>query len=315
MEWFESRRQAVDRRVSEHLKVLKTPHSRLGEAVRYAMSNGGKRLRPILVLECCGLCGGRDDEAWPAALAIECVHTFSLVHDDLPAMDDDDLRRGKPTVHRAYDEGTAVLAGDWLLAHAFELLSGREWGGLEAVEARRMNETERAAEGRGVVESKSDAWRAATLTGVLARGTAGMIIGQAADIDGEGRAPDAELVRFVHRRKTGDLIEASCVMGAITGGGDEGGVAMLGEFGRRLGQAFQIADDVLDATGDEARTGKRVSKDASSMKQTYPAALGLEKSRQAARDELAAALAVLDNLGRDAANLRGLARYCVERDR
>ena len=290
LSWLDGRREAVNRLISGHLAALKSgapPHSRLAESVEYSLGQGGKRLRPILVLEACGVCGGSEERAVAAALAVECVHTFSLVHDDLPAMDDDDLRRGVATNHKVFGEAVAVLAGDWLLGHAFELLSG------DRVEA-------------GI---------RGPLAAALARGTLGMISGQGADIDSEGLPPEVSRVEYIHAHKTAALTEACCVMGARCASGGDEAVESMGRYGRHLGFAFQIADDLLDRTSTAAVLGKRAGKDAGAAKQTYPAACGVDESRARAKREIDEALDALRDFGAAADNLRGLARFVIARDR
>ncbi len=288
--WFDQQRRHVDAEISKHLNVLKAkiqPHSQLLEAVEYSLTGGGKRLRPVLVLETCRVCGGAEASAWPSALAIECIHTFSLIHDDLPAMDNDDLRRGKPTCHNVFGEAVAVLAGDWLIAHAFELLASE----------------------------KVDPRIAPELVRTLARGSLDMIVGQSADIAGEQLPTDPELVKFIHRHKTARLLEASCKLGALAARASTDKLKGLAEYGNRLGLAFQISDDLLDRTGTTENLGKRVGKDADESKQTYPAAFGIEESRRRAREEIEAAVAALEPFGPKADRLRGLAWYVITRDR
>ncbi|MGE0479935.1 MAG: polyprenyl synthetase family protein [Phycisphaerae bacterium] len=286
--WLEAERARIDGWLADHVRGLSataSPHSRLIEAVGYSLQAGGKRVRPILVVECARICGGTDEHARPAALAIECVHTFSLVHDDLPAMDDDDLRRGVPTNHKVFGEALAVLAGDWLLAHAL----------AQASEA-------------------STPHVATRLTSVLAEGVKAMIVGQAADIAGERRAPDGDLVDFIHLHKTARLIETACRLGAVSAGACDAETNDLGEYGRRLGIAFQIADDLLDLTGSAAAAGKRVRKDADKSKQTYPAVHGVEASRRRAALEVESALACIERFGSRGVRLRELAHYAAARD-
>lgn len=285
--WYESRRAAVDNALSIHLNRLKSTspgNTRLLEAVQYSLSAGGKRLRPVLVLTACEICGGTDAAAWPAAIAIECVHTFSLIHDDLPAMDDDDLRRGMPTNHKVFGEAHAILAGDWLVAHALGLLASA--GGPAAAE----------------------------LVAALADGSECMIVGQTADIEGESKPTDAGRVQLIHEMKTAALIRAGCRMGAIAAAASAPEREAMSEYGRRLGLAFQIADDLLDATGTTEGLGKRAGKDAAASKQTYPAAFGMEESRRRAREEVDAARAALAPFGDRAATLRVLAEYVIRRD-
>jgi len=235
----------------------------LAAAMRHAMFPGGKRLRPLLALLGCAATGGTRDRALRPAAALELLHTYSLVHDDLPCMDDDDLRRGRPTVHRAFDEATAVLAGDALLTLAFEVAAE---GGSEAVR-------------------------------VLARaaGARGMVAGQQADMAAErGRASlSLETVRWIHDHKTGALLRAAVEVGALAGGGDLAALPVLREFGGLVGRAFQIADDCLDVESTPARLGKNTGQDAAAGKLSYPAVAGLEAGRAEARRlaEAAAGLA------------------------
>jgi len=288
--WLARSRQEVDDALAAHAKELEPvmgPHSRLPAAVAYSVQAGGKRVRPILVLETCRVCGGRTEAAWPAALAVECVHTFSLIHDDLPAMDDDDTRRGVPTSHKVFGEALAILAGDWLLAHAFALL----------------------------VSDRYDHKILANLAHTLATGTQCMIEGQAADIEGENRPPDHDLVQYIHGHKTAALVETCCRLGAACAGASGDAAAAMGRYGRHLGLGFQITDDLLDATGSMEQVGKRVGKDAAAAKQTYPAAVGVAESEAQARREVELALKALEPFGSRADRLRDLASFVVQRDR
>ena len=289
LDWYPAVLARVNAAISTHLKALESTmgtHSSLREAVVYSLGLGGKRFRPVLVLECGRLAGGDEEAALPAAIAVECIHTFSLIHDDLPAMDDDELRRGQPCNHKVFGEALAILAGDWLAAHAYALLV-----------------------------ASYPAPQAAALVRALTDGALGMVEGQGADIAGERCATDVRLVDFIHLHKTARLIEASCRIGGLCAGADEPTLMALGHFGRHLGLAFQIADDLLDATGSPATVGKRVGKDAAAAKQTYPAAFGVERSRVRARQEIEAALEALRPLGAAAQRLRDLAHYVVNRDR
>ena len=264
--------------------------SRLAEAMRYSVLAGGKRLRPVLALMAAEACGADPAEALPAACALELVHTYSLVHDDLPSMDDDDLRRGRPTCHKAFDEATAVLAGDGLLTLAFEVV------------ARHVRPAEAAvACARALAE---------------ASGPAGMVGGQMADLQAEGR-DDAtvEALEAIHRRKTGALLRASLRMGGLVAGAPEAILAALDVYGQGVGLAFQIVDDLLDVQGDEAKLGKRVGKDSGLGKWTYPGLLGVEGSRLRARQLADEAIAALSPLGERADRLRALAVHLLERDR
>jgi len=262
---------------------------RLWEAMRYSLLAPGKRLRPYLLCRCCELAGGTQETALPVAAAIECVHAFSLIHDDLPAMDDDDLRRGRPTCHVKFGEALAILAGDGLLALAFELMAG----------------------------GAADADRAAALTRQLAAacGPAGMIGGQADDVCGEGTAPDRVLTESIHERKTARLFEAACRMGGLAAGARGAVLEALGAYGRELGRAFQIADDLLDVTANADTLGKGVAKDAAAGKQTYPRCVGIEDSRRAARAHAERAVAALASFGAPADDLRELAVFATRRSR
>lgn len=288
--WFQSARQDFDAELAAYLQSLPCvdeAHSRLMEAVTYSLTQGGKRLRPILVSEACQACGGATVASRQAALAVECIHTFSLIHDDLPAMDDDDLRRGKPTNHKVFGEAMAILAGDWLVAHAFELLAD------PALSAEIVPRLVRA----------------------LGCGSRAMVAGQAADIAGESQETNADLVEHIHLHKTASLIEACCRLGAASAGASAADEDRLGQFGRHLGLAFQIVDDILDCTASTEQLGKRAGKDAAVNKQTYPAAYGLEASRRRADDEITKALNALEPFGERARNLRGLAHFVIARDR
>jgi geranylgeranyl diphosphate synthase type II len=238
--------------------------------MRYSVFAGGKRLRPALVLLASDLCGGQQADAVPPACAIELVHTYSLIHDDLPAMDNDDFRRGRPSCHRAFDEATAVLAGDALLTLAFEILA------------------------RPPVQD-----RTAPLVAELARaaGAAGMLAGQMADMVLEGREPTAEAVGFIHEHKTAALIAACLRLGAGAARADAATTDRLGRFGRAVGLAFQITDDALDVEASSKQLGKTAGKDAASGKVTYPAVFGLAESRRRADELIAEALAELAPFG------------------
>jgi geranylgeranyl diphosphate synthase type II len=272
--------------------------ARIQAAMRHSLRAGGKRLRPVLALAAAELGGGPPAIALalPAALALECVHTYSLVHDDLPCMDDDDLRRGQPTCHRAFDEATALLAGDALLAQAFLILS-RDYAARPELGLRLTRELSEAAS-------------ALRLVG-----------GQMQDLLAE-RAPDtgpaageAEALRFIHLNKTAALIEASLVSGGLVGGLADPDLESLRHAGRHLGLAFQIIDDVLDATAESAALGKTAGKDARAGKTTYVSLHGLEQARQLARLETEAARAAFGRLPGDTRFLLALADRILQRDR
>jgi geranylgeranyl diphosphate synthase, type II len=279
--------------------------ARLAMAMRYSVLGGGKRLRPVLCLMAVEACGGEPDAALPAACALEMVHTYSLIHDDLPAMDDDDLRRGRSTCHRAFDEATAILAGDGLLTLAFEVVA-RE------------------------VRPHSAALKCVAILAEAA-GPSGMVAGQMADLQAEGRTetqnsdrlsgapvePTATLAALesIHRRKTGALLRAPLKMGAVIAGASEVCIEALDRYGKAVGLAFQIVDDLLDVQGDEAKLGKRVGKDSELGKWTYPRFLGVDGSRRRARQLADEAVAALEPLGPRGDRLRDLALALLERDR
>ena len=263
---------------------------RLAEAMRYSLLAGGKRLRPILALMAAEACGADPAGAIPSACAAEMIHTYSLIHDDLPAMDDDDLRRGRPTCHKAFDEATAILAGDGLLTLAFETVV-------------RYTRPDRAAASCALILAE-------------AAGPSGMVGGQMADLHAEGTAgATLEALESIHRRKTGALLLAPLRMGAAVAGAAPEQVRALEHYGRAVGLAFQIVDDLLDVQGDEAKMGKRVGKDSDLGKWTYPGLLGIEESRRKARQLADEAIAALGPLGDRGARLVALARDLLERDR
>jgi geranylgeranyl pyrophosphate synthase len=271
----------AERALDERLPATTEPPERLHAAMRYSLFAGGKRLRPALVLGACRACGGASEAALPAIAAVELLHTYTLIHDDLPAMDDDDLRRGRPTCHKAYDEATAILAGDAMQAAAFAACA----------------------------EVSLDAVRALA----AAAGSLGVVGGQQDDLDAAGKPHDARLLERIHRRKTAALIRASCELGALCAPGGAAHRARLAEFGEALGLAFQIADDVLDCTADAKTLGKTPGKDAAQGKLTWVAVHGLEAARTAAAAWSRRAHEALAPLGAPAAPLAALARFVVER--
>jgi geranylgeranyl diphosphate synthase type II len=261
-------------------------------AVRYSLFAGGKRIRPALVLAAGDAVGGSRDEVLPLALAVEMIHTYSLIHDDLPAMDNDDLRRGKPTSHKVFGEAIAILAGDALLTRAFHLLAEVPTGWDAARLRRRL--------------------QASALLGE-ASGTTGLIGGQVEDLESENRAIPAAALERLHRAKTGALLRACVVGGALLGGADEAQRAALERFAGAIGLAFQVVDDVLDATGDAQQLGKTAGKDQAAHKATYVSVHGLERAREMARGLLDEALQALQPFGVRGALLESLARLIVER--
>jgi geranylgeranyl diphosphate synthase type II len=291
---IEACRERIERTLDRELVCEDPATSRLCEAMRYSVLGGGKRLRPVLVY----LTGQAFGSPWlrldaPAA-AVELIHAYSLIHDDLPSMDDDDLRRGRPSCHRAFDEGTAILAGDALQALAFAVLA----------QPRQQPEGDSSPEERVLM--------LATLARAI--GTEGMAGGQAIDLEAIGRALSPEAIERMHRRKTGALIQASVELGAITAGlAHRSTFPALRSFGAEIGLAFQIQDDILDVTGETSVIGKRKGADAALGKPTYPSVFGLEAARALAMQHRDRALQALDGLGATALPLHQLAHYVVDR--
>ena len=263
------------------------------EAMRYSLMAGGKRLRPILVLLAAEACGADPRDAMPAACAVEMVHTYSLIHDDLPAMDDDDLRRGQPTSHVAFGEAMAILAGDALLTRAFEVLAADLPDPVVAAECCRVLAS--------------------------AGGSDGMVGGQVADLAATNTSPESvddplQVLGDIHRRKTGRLLAASLELGAVVAGAEKQVRESLLDYGQQVGLAFQVADDLLDVEGDINRTGKTSGRDAHLGKWTYPALAGNDKSRRLARNCIASACAAVEPLGEAGEPLKVLAEFVIERD-
>jgi geranylgeranyl diphosphate synthase type II len=288
--YLEARRLVVEEALEVALPEQDGPESRVVEAMRYSLFAGGKRLRPILCLAASEAVGGETRSAMPAGCALEMIHTYSLIHDDLPAMDDDDLRRGKPTNHKVFGEAIAILAGDALLTEAFVLLSD-----YSSLLPERMVQVIK-------VIAEAASYR-------------GMVGGQVVDMLSQNKPADLETVHQMHRRKTAALIAAATESGALAGRGSEAQVAALARYGRAIGLAFQIADDILDIEGDTELLGKTTGADEARGKVTYPAAVGLERSRQAANEMINDALAALEGFDDRAYPLRSLAHYIITREK
>jgi geranylgeranyl diphosphate synthase, type II len=287
---LDSLRLQVNRQLDGYLRQLDSdcPEA-LRDAMSYSLLAGGKRLRPLLTLLACEAAGGSIEAAMPAACAIEMVHTYSLIHDDLPAMDDDDLRRGIPTCHVKFGEARAILAGDALLTLAFEII------------ARDVNPPAAAA--------------ACCADLANAAGAVGMVGGQEADLAAEDTGvANVEELESIHRRKTGRLLCAALTMGGRIAGADAEALAHLERYGTNVGLAFQIVDDLLDIVGEQSKMGKGVRKDASHGKLTYPSLLGVEESRERARALVAQACCSVAAFGERKRHLEALARFVVERD-
>jgi len=288
-EYLEEARELVNRALEQALPPEGEFPQKLHQAMRYSLLGAGKRLRPILCLAACEAAGGERSAALGAACALEMIHAHSLIHDDLPCMDNDDFRRGRPTCHKVFGEATALLAGDALIYSAFAAAAASP---LPPGRVRKI--LARLAE---------------------ASGSRGMCGGQQADLDAAGKAGDPETLKRVHRLKTGALIEASVLCGGIAAGARNRVLATLGEYGRKAGLAFQVGDDILDVTGDLERLGKTPGKDAAAGKLTYPALYGLAESRRILAETAAAAAGALDELGEKAASLRAIAAHIAARDR
>lgn len=261
-------------------------------AMRYSLEAGGKRLRPILCIAASEAVGGTEQGAMPAACALEFIHTYSLIHDDLPAMDNDDLRRGKPTCHKAFDEATAILAGDGLLTAAFEILA-------------------EAGSGRTHDASK---WLQVVKIISAAAGPSGMVQGQMMDLLAEAETITLEELATMHRLKTGALIQASVITGALLGGGTPRQVTALAQYGGHVGVAFQLADDILNVEGSAEALGKPVGNDAASGKATAASLMGLDHARDHARKLVHKALQALEILDKKAEPLAAIGRYMIERN-
>ena len=297
--FLERTRARVDEALDRYLRTPPACPDVVSEAMRYSVFAGGKRLRPVLTLAAADAVGpDAADLALPAACAIELIHTYSLIHDDLPAMDNDTLRRGRPTLHVVYGDGIAILAGDGLHAEAFTLLAREPETGDPAINARKLR----------VLRTVGDA-----------AGPMGMVGGQAIDLQAAGQAPghalrlDVDSLRAMHARKTGALIRASALSGAIMAGGSEEVIGAVGAYAAEVGLAFQIVDDILDVEGDPAALGKTTGKDAAGAKPTYPALFGLDESRRLAAQCLDRANGALSAAHLTSSFLGGIADWVVAR--
>ena len=284
-----ARQKEVDRALDRFLPKATVAPATIHKAMRYSLFAGGKRLRPILCLAAAEACGGRISAALPPACAVECIHTYSLIHDDLPSMDDDDLRRGRATCHKVFGEGIAILAGDALLTIAFEITA------------------------RTKTPSRYDL-REFLREITSAAGSEKLIAGQVADLEAEGRRINRAQLRYIHENKTAALLTASVRLGAMAANANAKQLAAITAFGRALGLAFQVIDDILDVTQTSEKLGKSAGKDVAAKKATYPAVIGLEKSRTEARRLTRQAHTSLKSLGEKAVVLRALADYLLARE-
>jgi geranylgeranyl diphosphate synthase type II len=284
-----TRQKEVDRALDHFLPKAATKPATIHKAMRYSLFAGGKRLRPILCLAAAEACGGLAKDALPLACAVECIHTYSLIHDDLPSMDNDDFRRGRPTCHKVFGEGIAVLTGDALLTIAFEIAAqARAWPRYEP---------------RTIFREIS-----------VAAGSTKLIAGQVADLEGEGRAIQRAQLRYIHENKTAALLTTAVRLGGMSANATPKQLKALTDFGYALGLAFQVIDDILDVTQTTEKLGKSAGKDAAAQKATYPAVLGLEKSRAEALRLSGQAYKALDSLGKNGATLRAIAGYLLKRE-
>jgi geranylgeranyl diphosphate synthase type II len=282
--------EEVNAALDHFLPKAKTKPSTIHTAMRYSLFAGGKRLRPALCLAAAEACGGQRAAVMPFACAIECIHTYSLIHDDLPAMDNDDFRRGKATNHKVFGEGIAVLAGDALLTQAFEILA-------------QSRPTPRYS------------WQTIFLDLARASGSLELIAGQVADLEGEGKALSERELRYIHERKTSALLCCSVRLGGMSANCAPGQLNALSDFGYYVGLAFQVIDDILDVTQTSEQLGKTAGKDVAAQKATYPSIVGLDKSRKIARQLTDKAFESLKPFKSKAVALQALARYLLEREK
>lgn len=281
----------IEKLLKEHMPEEKGYQKTIFEAMNYSLKAGGKRLRPILTLEACRIVGGNEEDVIPFAIAIEMIHTYSLIHDDLPALDNDDLRRGRPTNHKVYGDAMAILAGDGLLNYAFEIMLSSSIG--KENPAKYLNAINEIAKSSGVY---------------------GMIGGQVVDIESEDKKIEMEKLDFIHLNKTAAIIVGCMRAGAIIGDATEEQLENITKYATNIGLSFQIADDILDITGDESKLGKKVGSDIDNNKSTYPSLIGLEKSKEIANDLINEAKTRISNIKGDTEFLNDLAEYIVARD-
>lgn len=289
-QFLSTRTETVNRALDQFLPPEKTRPATIHKAMRYSIFAGGKRMRPALCLAAAQACGGSEKDALPLACAVECIHTYSLIHDDLPAMDNDDFRRGKPTNHKVFGEGIAVLAGDALLTQAFEI----------------------AAQAKAVVRYPREKM---ILEIARASGSLQLIAGQVADLEAEGQKISEPELKFIHERKTSALLCCSVRLGGMSANCAPAQLTALTDFGYHVGLAFQVIDDILDVTQTSEQLGKTAGKDAAVQKATYPAIVGLEKSRKIATKLTDKAFAALKPFKGRAVALEALAQYLLQRDK
>jgi geranylgeranyl diphosphate synthase type II len=289
-QFLATRTEAVNRALDKFLPSEKTKPATIHKAMRYSLFAGGKRMRPAVLLAAAAACGGKEVDALPLACAVECIHTYSLIHDDLPAMDNDDFRRGKPTNHKVFGEGIAVLAGDALLTQAFEI-------------AAQCKKFPRFPHDKIILEI------------ARASGSLQLVAGQVADLEGEGKELSVAELRYIHERKTSALLCCSVRLGGMSANCPPAQLRALTDFGHHVGLAFQVIDDILDVTQTSEQLGKTAGKDVAVQKATYPAIVGLEKSRQIAAQLTARAFAALKIFKGKAIALEALAEFLLKREK
>ena len=288
--YLRDRRRIVEEALFKYLPAENNTPSEIYKAVRYSVFAGGKRIRPILCLAAAEACGGNIASSMPVACSLELIHTYSLIHDDLPSMDNDDFRRGKPTCHKVFGENIAILAGDALLTEAFVLLSRAE-----------------------KVDSSAEKLLAVIHEIAQAAGIAGMVGGQTLDVLSEKSSPDLEVLQQIHRRKTGAMIKAAVVSGAIMSDASRDKIQALADYGMNIGIAFQIADDILNVEGDRELMGKETGSDKALGKVTYPSLMGMDYAKQELQNSVDKAVICLAVFDKRALPLRQIARYIMER--
>lgn len=288
---LKNRVNKIEQILNEYMPKEERYQKKVFESMNYSLKAGGKRLRPILTLEACKIVGGEEEDAIAFAVAIEMIHTYSLIHDDLPALDNDDLRRGRKTNHKVYGEAMAILAGDGLLNYAYEIMLKESIG---------KNDPEKYLKAINEIAKSA--------------GIYGMIGGQVVDIESEGKKIDMDKLDFIHMNKTAAIIIGCMRAGAIIGNATDKQLEDITKYAKNIGLSFQIVDDILDIVGDEAKLGKNVGSDIDNEKSTYPSLIGLEKSKEVANQLIKEAKASINQISKDNAFLNGLAEYIVDRE-
>ncbi|MRZ81053.1 polyprenyl synthetase family protein [Paeniclostridium sordellii] len=288
---LKNRVNKIEQILNEYMPKEEGYQKKIFESMNYSLKAGGKRLRPILTLESCKIVGGEEEDAIAFAVAIEMIHTYSLIHDDLPALDNDDLRRGRKTNHKVYGEAMAILAGDGLLNYAYEIMLKESIG---------KNDPEKYLKAINEIAKSA--------------GIYGMIGGQVVDIESEGKKIDMDKLDFIHMNKTAAIIIGCMRAGAIIGNATDKQLEDITKYAKNIGLSFQIVDDILDIVGDEAKLGKNVGSDIDNEKSTYPSLIGLEKSKEVANQLIKEAKASINQISKDNAFLNGLAEYIVDRE-